>query len=206
MLPPIFFIVVGCLGLYTIFNKRADKYFITSQERWPYGVLFIGTLLIGAGSAYYHLNPNNAMLLWDRLPIGMITRAYFSAIFMEQVNCRIGLLLLGPLVVLGLLATIQWKISESLEHGDLRLYVWAQFYPISMMIIILLLFPSPYSGIYYLIESLGWYGIAKIAEFFDYGIYQLTGHLVSGHTLKHLAAALALYAVIRYLTHRKIKH
>jgi hypothetical protein len=38
-----------------------------------------------------------------------------------------------------------------------------------------------------------------VLEFFDRGIFELTGHLVSGHSLKHLAAAVATYMVLRML-------
>ena len=43
--------------------------------------------------------------------------------------------------------------------------------------------------------KLGWiiafYALAKLFELADFAIYEATRHLVSGHTLKHLAASLA---------------
>jgi hypothetical protein len=39
-----------------------------------------------------------------------------------------------------------------------------------------------------------------VLEFFDRGIFELTGNLVSGHSLKHLAAAVATYMVLRMLS------
>ena len=34
-------------------------------------VLFLGILLTGFGSAYYHLEPNDQTLFWDRLPMAI---------------------------------------------------------------------------------------------------------------------------------------
>ena len=47
-----------------------------------------------------------------------------------------------------------------------------------------------------------WYGLAKAGEIFDQPIYALTG-FVSGHTLKHLCAGLAVYWVLRSLRLRQ---
>jgi hypothetical protein len=43
------------------------------------------------------------------------------------------------------------------------------------------------------------YALAKLFELGDVTIFEATGHIVSGHTLKHLAAALAAWPVIRAL-------
>jgi hypothetical protein len=40
------------------------------------------------------------------------------------------------------------------------------------------------------------YAAAKLLEANDHGVYELTGHFVSGHTLKHLAAAAAALPVV----------
>jgi hypothetical protein len=46
----------------------------------------------------------------------------------------------------------------------------------------------------------GWviflYGLAKVFELSDHAIFEATHELVSGHTLKHLAAALAALPVL----------
>jgi hypothetical protein len=40
------------------------------------------------------------------------------------------------------------------------------------------------------------YAVAKLLEANDHGVYELAVQLVSGHTLKHLAAALAALPVL----------
>ena len=47
-------------------------------------------------------------------------------------------------------------------------------------------------------------GAAKLAEFWDLEIYAL-GQVISGHTVKHLLAALAVYWILRMLQQRDAK-
>jgi hypothetical protein len=46
------------------------------------------------------------------------------------------------------------------------------------------------------------YALAKLFEFFDEKIFSL-GQIVSGHTLKHLAAAAAGFAILRLFQIRR---
>jgi hypothetical protein len=199
----IIFILVGYLGLYACFFPPSSTTFITKEERWPFVALFIGAILTGFGSFYYHLQPDNISLLADRLPMCIIAMAYFSIMLTERVNKKLGLILLIPLVLLGIACSIQWEYSELIQQGDLRLYGWSQFYPISMSILIISLFPPRYTGTYYITASLLWYALAKFGEFTDHSMYDITLHLISGHTVKHIAAAIVIYAIVCYLKHRK---
>jgi hypothetical protein len=49
------------------------------------------------------------------------------------------------------------------------------------------------------------YALAKLLEFLDEKIFSL-GSIVSGHTLKHLAAAAASLAILRLLQTRRPSH
>jgi hypothetical protein len=44
--------------------------------------------------------------------------------------------------------------------------------------------------------------LSKLAEYFDRAIFSF-GSVVSGHTIKHLAAAAACYAILRYFQTRR---
>jgi len=58
------FAVAGVLGLVAVFSPRPGaRPFGDPWERWPYAALFAGTALTTAGSAYYHLAPDNARLV-----------------------------------------------------------------------------------------------------------------------------------------------
>jgi hypothetical protein len=51
----------------------------------------------------------------------------------------------------------------------------------------------------YIVWLVVWYGLSKVLEHFDTEVFDLLGHTISGHTLKHLAAAVATYVVLRML-------
>jgi hypothetical protein len=53
-----------------------------------------------------------------------------------------------------------------------------------------------------LFAAAAFYGLAKVAEALDAPIYELV-HLVSGHTLKHLLAATAVWCLLRMLQVRR---
>ena len=50
---------------------------------------------------------------------------------------------------------------------------------------------------------IGAYALTKVFEASDAQIWELTAHLISGHTLKHLAAALVAVAIIVPLHRRR---
>ncbi|WP_131782434.1 ceramidase domain-containing protein [Legionella gresilensis] len=198
------FIIVGIIGLAALFDNKERIKFFSSEVIWPYVGLFLGTILTGIGSAYYHWAPNNASLLWDRLPMGIIFMSFFSAFIIERVNRWVGVYLLLPAILIAMLCTIHWEISEQLGQGDLRLYSWSQGYPILMIALIFILFESFYKGEIYLISVFVLFGLAKLTEILDKQIYTWSGDLISGHTLKHVLAAGAIFLIMQYLKYRKI--
>ncbi|MFA5496085.1 MAG: hypothetical protein WC247_15040, partial [Porticoccaceae bacterium] len=63
----LFFVAVGAWGLVA---DRADRLVHDNYPGYPvYRIFFAGVLLTGFGSAWYHLDPNNVTLVWDRLPM-----------------------------------------------------------------------------------------------------------------------------------------
>ena len=198
------FLLVGVWGLMLVLGRRpSDRQpFITPVERWPYVVFATGVALTCFGSAYYHLAPDNARLVWDRLPMTLAFMSLLSALLMERVNLRAGLVALGPLLVVGLASVMQWYASEQRGAGDMRLYLMVQFYTLVLILLVLGLFPARYTRGADLVVAMGFYVLAKILELLDRPIFDL-GHVVSGHTLKHLAAALGAYWIFRMLARRR---
>jgi hypothetical protein len=196
------FVVIGVWGLWCLTcapTARFAQVFQESRERWPFLVLFLGIALTGFGSAWYHLQPNNDRLLWDRLPLAAAFMALFAAILGERLGPRIGSLLLFPLVVLGISSVLYWHWTESQGQGDLRLYYLVQFYPLLAIPLLVFLFPPQYTRSGDLFVALGWYVLAKLCEHpWDASIYA-ANHWLSGHTLKHLLAALGAYWILRML-------
>ena len=198
------FLLVGLLGLWTLFQIREDRSrLILKQEMIPFIVAFVGTILIFIGSAYYHWAPTNETLVWDRLPMTLAFMGIFSMILMERINIKVGIGFLIPLLVFGVASVAYWHMTEQAGQGDLRPYALVQFLPIVLIPIILWLFPARYSGGRYLVEMLGWYMVAKVFEFSDMAIWEWTGGWIGGHSIKHCVAAWGIYALVRYLKHRQ---
>jgi len=197
------FAVVGATGIITIVRRRREL-FVQSADVRPYLVFFIGVALVSLGSGYYHWAPSNDSLLWDRLPMSIAFMALSSAIVADRMNANAGNgWLLGVLVFLGLASLAYWDWTESLGRGDLRFYGFVQFYPMLALPIICWLFRDHYyTPVRYIVWLIAWYGLSKVLEFFDGAVFEMTGNVISGHSLKHLAAAVATFMVLRMLTSR----
>lgn len=200
------FLVVGALGLCFLFQPdivRPDGPFLESAERWPYALCFVGVGLTSFGSTYYHLDPTNDRLLWDRLPMALGFTSLFAAQIAERINVRLGIRLLWPMAAFGVATVLYWHWTEQQGRGDLRPYYFVQFYPAIGLPLLLLLFPPRYTRTLDLIVVMGLYVAAKLFEHpGDAPLFALGGWM-SGHTLKHLTAALAVYWVLRMLQKRR---
>jgi hypothetical protein len=198
------FLLVGVLGLWQLVQIREDRSrLILKQEIFPFAVAFIGTILIFAGSAYYHWAPSSDTLVWDRLPMTFAFMGIFSMVISERISVKAGINFLIPLLVLGVASVVYWYMTEQSGQGDLRPYALVQFLPVLLILVILWLFPARYSGTKYLVEMIGWYGIAKVLEFLDTFVWDWTNGWVAGHSLKHCVAAWGIYSLVRYLKHRR---
>ena len=51
-------------------------------------ILFLGILLTGFGSAYYHLDPTISTLFWDRLPMAVSFMAILAIGIEERVDAK----------------------------------------------------------------------------------------------------------------------
>ena len=178
------FMLVGALGLANA-NVRREL---------SASVFFFGVLLTGFSSSYYHWQPNDWGLFWDRLPMSVAFMAILANVVEERIDERVGKLLLWPLVALGVASLLLW-----LRTDDLRLYGWVQFFPCMVLPLAFVLFAPRYNGTGYWFAAAGFYLVAKLLEHFDAAIYAALS-VMSGHPLKHVAAACACCAI--YLAFR----
>jgi hypothetical protein len=194
------FMVVGVIALMVLIRRRGTL-FRTPADSRPYLIFFVGVTLVSLGSGYYHWAPSNASLLWDRLPMSIAFMAISAAVVADRINAQAGNgWALALLLVLGLASLVYWDWTESLGRGDLRFYGLVQFYPMLALPVIVWAYRDYHYTIgRYLGQVIAWYGLSKLLEFFDRGIFELTGNLVSGHSLKHVAAAVATWMVLRML-------
>lgn len=196
------FLVGGALGLAVIW--RGGGAFLDQREQLPYLVFFLGAVLTSLGSAYYHLAPDNPRLVWDRLPMTLGFAGLVAAAVAERADLRIGLRSLWPLLAVGAGTVIYWYATERMGAGNLIPYALYQGWSILVIVLLIAVFPARrYSHGGLLVWAAGWYGIAKVFETYDLGVFRLTGGLMSGHTIKHVLAACAVFAIVRQLRLRR---
>lgn len=196
------FIIIGVIGMRLVASGHANGGL--PELKAVYLTFFIGVFLIGFGSAYYHYHPDNQTLLWDRLPMTIAFMAFFIAVIGETLSPPLALKLLLPLLVLGIASVVHWHVSELTGHGDLRAYGLVQFLPVVLIPLTLWLFDSRLNGNGYIWGVIAAYAVSKLLEFFDAGIYSALG-IISGHSLKHLIAALGPFIFYLALKNRQIR-
>lgn len=188
------FLIVGISGISFCWLMQGEGI----RSSWI--VFFTGVGLVGIGSAYYHLSPDNDSLVWDRLPMTIGFMGLFVALLGEYLGNRIAVLLLYPAVGLGLATVAYWHFTD-----DLRPYYWVQLVPLITIPTVMILFRSKNSHQWLLLVGLGWYALAKLAESYDMVLFLGTEELLSGHSMKHLFAAAGIYSVLVMLQRRKPK-
>jgi hypothetical protein len=194
--------LAGICGLVWLAQSKARARFVYPRETWPYFFVFLGLLLTAFGSSYYHLAPDNARLVWDRLPMTLAFMGLVCAMLDERVSVRVGLSLLPILLLVGAGSVLWWWHTEKIGAGDLRFYAAVQIYAV-LVLPVLLLLPPRYTRSWDFGVVFGFYVLAKICETADRQIFLIDRHTISGHTLKHLAAGAAGFWILAMLRTRE---
>jgi hypothetical protein len=143
-----------------------------------------GLVVTAAGSAWYHLDPTDASLVWDRLAIVVVFAGMLAAAMAQPDSRDRGRWTLALLLALGIATVACWKWS-----GNLAPYLSLQFGGMLMLVLLIATgkaaAPIPWGWV------IAWYALAKVAELADREIWELSRGLIAGHTLKHLLAAAA---------------
>lgn len=198
------YLIPGLMGLYLVHGALTNKEkFRDPREALPFYLIFAGAVLLAFGSGFYHLEPNNQTLVADRLTMTVGFMGVLGFIIAERLSVKWGLRLLPAFLALGLFSVLYWIYTEMQSAGDLRLYGLVQYLPLAVIPILLLAFPARYSGVKYIWLALASYAAAKAFEHFDETVWELTRHLVSGHTLKHLVSGLGIYFLVLYIRQRR---
>jgi len=196
------FAVAGAWGLIFLLRKSKQECFVESRERWAYVLVFLGLFLTAFGSGYYHLAPDNARLVWDRLPMTLAFMGLVSAMISERLSVPAGFYLLPILVLIGTGSVVWWGHTETVRASDLRFYAAVQVYAV-LILPVLLLLPPRYTRSSDFAVVFSFYVLAKIFETEDRQIFSLDRHTISGHTLKHLAAGAAGFWILMMLQKRR---
>jgi hypothetical protein len=194
------FLAVAVTGFSAMLRNSSS----VRKERLPYALFFLALGATAFGSAWYHLAPDNARLFWDRLPIAVCFAALLSAVIAERLSLRTGLLLLAPMAAIGAGTAWYWLRSEGMGAGNVLPYFAFQLYAVLTVLLLTYFYPSRYTRGEELYRVILLYGAALAAEYLDHYIFAF-GKVISGHTLKHVLAALAAYQLVRMLRLRRRK-
>ena len=190
------FLIVGVVGLRRLSKLGAS--FADARERWPYAVFFASLVGVAFGTGFYHLAPSHDSLFWDRLPMSLAFMSLLSAVLVERLGPRVGLRLFPWLAAAGPFSVVYWILSERAGVGDLRLYGLVHFYPMLLIPVLMGLFAPRYTRGRDLLEVLAIYAVALVAERLDREVFA-AGGWISGHSFKHVLAAVAAGWAIRML-------
>jgi len=194
------FIIIGFLGFKIAGNAYRNKtmaYFLMTFT------LFVGVFFTGIGSAFYHYAPNNFSLIFDRLPMTLVFNALFATVISDYVDRRVGAIVFYGLLLAGIYSILYWYYTELTGVGDLRMYAFIQFFPVVAVPLILVFYKNSQLYTKLLIYAFGAYTIAKLCEHFDAEVFQFLG-FISGHTIKHLFSALAIWFIYNIYQKRRI--
>ncbi len=187
------FLVLGLYGLVLQCSGRLQ--FFGAALRLSTLVFFSGFVLTALGSSYYHAAPDDAGLVVDRLGMVVVFAGVLGMAAAHRISERAGFATLNLGLAAGVGSVLWWAAA-----GNLMPYAIVQFGGIALALAMML---SPARGL-----GPRWtgllltYALAKVFETFDAQVFTLTAHLVSGHTIKHLLAALPVLAVTSALRKR----
>jgi predicted membrane channel-forming protein YqfA (hemolysin III family) len=166
---------------------------LTRTERWCWSVFFVGVFLTCFGSSYYHLAPDDHRLVWDRIPIAIAFMGLTCAIVAERVSARVAGWMLAPLTIAAAASVFHWYHTQMAGASDLRSSVLVQGGAMIVVIGCAALYRPRHVRNWVIMASVAAYALAKVFEMNDGATMKLLAigseGVMSGHTLKHLLAA-----------------
>jgi hypothetical protein len=193
------FAIVGLWGLARLWPARMHRALSTA---WPGYCLFLFALvLVAAGSAFYHLAPDNGRLVWDRLPIALACAGLLAGVRADSrpdTSRRLAAVLLA---IAAFASVIWWRLTDIAGAGDLRPYLLVQASPLLVIPVWHAIYGAPRGERLAFGAAILLYIAAKIAELNDHALFSALERM-SGHTVKHLLAASASAAITFQLIRR----
>jgi hypothetical protein len=178
---------------------RTRPRFAPGDRLLPVRIFALGLALTSIGSAIYHAFPSDRTLVLDRA--GMVVA--FMALVAILIGDYAGTAVYETLAVAELAGI--GSIAVWIFANDLRLYGVVQGYPPLLLLVLPLFFRSRYTRGSLLAWVFVCYAAAKLFEEYDRPIYDLLRHTISGHSLKHLAAAAAAGMIVVWMGKREIR-
>lgn len=155
-------------------------------------LFFAGLVFTAAGSVFYHLHPDALRLAADRAGMAIAFAGMLGLAVCERVSLRAG----WPAACVAFLGGLA-AVAVYHERGDVLPWAVVQFGGMALVLGLALLRPVPGAIGLRLGAVICFYAVAKLFELGDHWVFEATGQIVSGHTLKHLIAACAAWPVLQ---------
>ena len=184
------FALFGLWGLRVL--GRVPAAALDGTQRALAALFFAGLVLTALASGWYHGHADEAGLFIDRLGMSFAFAGLLGLAVASRITARAGQWTAPGVLLWGVAgAWLCWRAGNLLP--------WAVLQGAGLVLLLVLsaLQPRGLAVRWWLIIAV--YAVAKLCELADHVIFEATGQLVSGHSLKHLVAALAAWPVIRAL-------
>lgn len=189
------------IALWGWFRLSPASHHAGLKDGWAgYRLFLIGLFLTAFGSSYYHLDPDNARLVWDRLPIALACGGLLAGVRGDALKARsdgLAALLAGAAIA----SVAWWYFTERAGVGDLRPYLLLQALPIVLIPLWQWIHDIQRVERWAFAGALLLYVTAKFAELYDHEIAAIFG-VITGHTLKHFLATAAAAVIVGSLVRR----
>uniref|UniRef100_A0A1D1Z834 Membrane progestin receptor alpha n=1 Tax=Anthurium amnicola TaxID=1678845 RepID=A0A1D1Z834_9ARAE len=192
-------LVVGVVGFVLCLHGNCFGISVKG-EIWGWAFFYAGVVGLAFGSAYYHLKPDDARVIWERFPMMISIASLFSTLVTERLDQRLGLTCLFSLMLL-----VLGSIVYERTFNDLRLCMMFMLVPSVAIPAVAFMFPPKYTHSRYWFWAAGFYLLAKFEAMADMKAYSLNHYIISGHSLEHLILASVPVLLTAMLWCRNIK-
>jgi thiamine transporter ThiT len=186
------FIGMGVWGFFAL--RRAPAVPVATRQAAT--VFFSGLLLTCLSSSFYHWGPDAWGLAVDRAGMAVAFAGVLGLAAAERVSQRAAPWVWGSVLAAGMLAIMlnfaagavaPWAV---VQFGGMGVVLWAATQRAQ----------SGAMGIRWTM-LIAIYVVAKLLELGDEAVFHASQEIISGHSLKHMAASLAAWPVIHALRH-----
>lgn len=186
------FAAMGAWGLWWLRRVPLDR--LGTAQRGLAVLFFVGLMATAFCSSSYHLDPHDAGLCIDRVGMSLAFAGLLGLAAADRIGTRAGVAL-AALVAVAAPATalVAWL------GGNMTPWAVLQGGGLVLLAALALRRPQPRALGFSIIGVIAFYAVAKALELADAPVFALTQQLISGHSAKHLVAALAGWPVVRAL-------
>ncbi|RMX03539.1 hypothetical protein D8I35_16850 [Corticibacter populi] len=163
------------------------------------GLAAVGFAATACASGIYHLQPGDTGVLWDRMAMSLVFTAVVGLAVLQVADTRSAATAAATTLAAAAISLAWWRATGNFTP-------WSVLQGGGMLLVLAVAlrrwrWPAAQGGRppLAMLALLAWYALAKLCELADHTVFEATGHWISGHSLKHVFAALAAWPIIAML-------